>query len=137
MNWIKDTRYNNVFTCSESFNGYKYTIEVTVEDKIKSLRFWIAVSSGKKRKELDIFEDKKNKSLGGLKALFWIKKAVLHFPTFYHKGWMTDNTRMYICITWADSRRRDIYEKFLEKDGFSFMNIDGKKTLVKEISINE
>ena len=69
--------------------------------------------------------------------LFWIKKAVLHFPTFYHKGWMTDNTRMYICITWADSRRRDIYEKFLEKDGFSFMNIDGKKTLVKEISINE
>ena len=132
MNWSKDKRYNNVFICSEYFNGYKYTVEITVEDKIKSLRFWVAVSSGKKRKDLNIFEEKENKSLGGIKALFWVKKAILHFPTFYTEGWRTENTKMYICVTWADSRRRDIYKR-LEKDGFYFMQIDGNKTLIKEV----
>lgn len=132
INWIKDNRYTNVFTCTETFGKYKYVVEILVDYKPKTVRFWVALSSGKKRKELDVFEDKENKSFGGIRALFWVKKAILHFPEFYTKGYITEDVKCFICIHWADSRRRNIYKR-LEKEGFYFMHIDGQKTLMKEV----
>ena len=130
--WERVKGYINLFTCTETFNGCKYVVEVQSEDRTKSIRLWVAVSSGKKRKELKIFEEKENKSLGGLKALLWIKKVVLDFPRFYKELYRTEDIKLYICISWADSRRRDIYQR-LEKEGFFFRQIDGSKTLVKEV----
>lgn len=132
MNWIKDPRYTNIFTCTEYFNGYRYKIEISTEERSKSIRLWVGLSSGKKRKELDIYGDKENKSLGGIKALFWVKKAILAFPEYYKNLYRTEDVKLYICIHWADSRRRDIYKR-LEKDGFYFMTIDRSKTLIKEV----
>ena len=69
MNWIKDNRYTNIFTCEKYFGKYKYLIEISVEEKPKTIRFWVNVSSGKKRKELSVLGNKENKSFGGIKAL--------------------------------------------------------------------
>lgn len=134
MNWVKDDRYSNVYTCSEYFDKYKYTVEIMWEERSKSIRFWVGLSSGKKRKDLEIFEQKSNKSLGGIKSLIWAKKTMLQFPEFFKKNYRTEDIKLFICIMWSDNRRRKIYERLLKKDNFYFMSIDGKKTLIKEIN---
>lgn len=132
MCWVKNDKFTNVFASTKTFGKYKYIVEILVDYKPKTIRFWVSVSSGKKRKELNIFEDKENKSFGGIKALFWIKRAILKFPEFYTKDYITEDVKCFICIHWADSRRRDIYKR-LKKEGFYFMPIEGQKTLIKEV----
>ena len=132
MDWYKDAERNDTFLCHRYFGKYKYLVEIWVEETTNSLRFWVAVSSGKKRKELDIFEDKDTKSLGGIRALIWVKNAFLSFPEFYNENYHCDGFKVYICIRWSDNKRRDIYSR-LEKEGFYFMPIDNNKTLIKEV----
>jgi hypothetical protein len=131
MNWEKDERYKNVYTTSKIFDTYQYNVIISLEDETmsKSIKYWVSASSGKKRKEFTIFEEKEAKSLGGIKALFWIKEAILDFPSFYKNPY---NKVEYICIAWADSRRRDIYER-LKKEGFVFAMESGVKILRKKL----
>lgn len=131
MEWIKDRNYKNVYYISKKFNGYQYNVIITVFDKTasKSIKYWVAASSGKKRREFEIFEEKDTKSLGGIKALFWVKEAILNFPSFYTNPY---NKTEFICIGWADSRRRDIYER-LKSEGFNFAMEDGSKILIKKL----
>ena len=130
MEWIKDKDYTNTYYTTKKFNGYQYNVFIVVEDNTKSVKYWVSVSSGKKRAEFEIFEDKENKSLGGIRALFWIKEAMYNFPEFYSKR--VDGRNQYICIGWADSRRRDIYAR-LQKEGFTFTMEWGKKVLMKKL----
>jgi hypothetical protein len=43
------------------------------------------------------------------------------------------NKKQYICVAWADSRRRDIYQR-LVKEGFIFTMDDGEKILMKRFN---
>lgn len=129
MEWTKYEDFTNVYVTSKIFNGYQYNVIITVMDKAKSIKYWVAASSGKKRREFEIFEDKEFKSLGGIKALFWIKEAILDFPSFYRNPYKKTE---YICIGWADNRRRDIYER-LKKEGFNFAMEQGSKILIKKL----
>lgn len=129
MEWTKVEGYWNVYKTSKIFNGYHYSVFITVSNYIKTQKYWVAASSGKKRRELEIFEDKESKSLGGIKALLWIKEAMLDFPFFYKNPY---NKREYICIEWSDSRRRDVYER-LNKEGFNFAMTKGGKILMKKL----
>jgi len=130
MEWKRYRRDEGEFYYkNEYFSGFKYHLEVCVDFTFKSEKFWFALSSGKKRKELKIFEDKERKSGGGIKALIWAKNEILGFPDYIDN---TFNKNRYICIRWADSRRRDIYQR-LEKEGFEFQMIDNIKTLVKKL----
>lgn len=133
MNWEKDKRYANTFFCTEIFNDYKYVVSISTEERSKSIRFWVFASSGKKRSELEIYEDKPNKSFGGIRALLWMKKAVLSFPDYYHRHYRTEGMKLIICIAWADSKRKRVYER-LKKEGFFFSHIDGNETLIKKIT---
>lgn len=132
MDWTKDSKYTNVWITTEKFNGYQYNVIVIPEQTDKSIKYWISVSSGKKRKEFEIFEDKENKSLGGIRALFWIKNAIYDFPKFYAKRIGISKLKQYLMIGWADSRRRNIYQR-LQKEGFQFMIDDGNKILMKKL----
>jgi hypothetical protein len=38
----------------------------------------------------------------------------------------------YLCVGWADNRRRNIYER-LVKEGFQFMVEGGRKILIKKL----
>lgn len=131
--WNKDKRFTNVYYKTNNFNGYQYNIIVTIEESDKTLKYWISASSGKKKRDFYVFDDKSEKSLGGIKALVWLKESMLEFPIFYKNR--VYKRKEYICINWSDSRRRDIYSR-LQKEGFIFMNIDGNKCLMKKIKIN-
>lgn len=130
MEWTKDKRYTNLFYTSKMFNGFQYNAIITIEETDKCLKYWLSVSSGKKLREFEIFEEKDTKSLGGIKALFWIKEAMYDFPEFY-KNWV-NGRKEYFCIGWADKRRRDIYERLI-KEGFTFQMEYGQKVLRKKL----
>lgn len=128
--WKINTEYMDSFYCTKEFNGYTYWVEGWAHINAKSIHLWIGASSGKKRRDLSIFEEKDNKSMGGIRALLWIKQMVLEFPEFYRR--YAHGKQMYLCIGWADTRRRDIYER-LKSEGFMFMVVDGRKCLMKKI----
>lgn len=115
----------------EIFNGYTYCLNIVVEENWKSLKYWVALSSGKKRKDLSVFIPKDSKSGGGIRALIWAKNKMMEFPEFYeNKYYKPENS--YICIYWADSRRRNIYQR-LERGGFKFFTEHGVKILRKKL----
>jgi len=128
MDWKRHPEDRWTYYQEETFNGYVYRVSISVYEWKKSTKFWVAASSGKKRKEKDIFEEKENKSLGGMKALLWIKNKMFEFPKWYNS---TDENQ-YILVHWADSRRRDIYQRLI-KEGFQFMVDDGRKILMKKL----
>lgn len=132
MEWTKDPQYINTYYTTEKFNGYQYNVIVITEETDKSIKYWIHASSGKKRREFEIFEDKENKSLGGIKALFWIKDAMLDFPRYFSERRNLWGKTVYLMIGWSDSRRRNIYQR-LEKEGFRFGTYEGKKILIKKL----
>lgn len=124
---------SDFYYIEKEFNGSVYRVEIYVWEYPKSVKFWVGASSGKKRKDRKIFIPKDNKSTGGLKALLWIKQMALEFPDYYsqHRWWI-ENKKKYICIHWADNRRRDIYQR-LQKEGFEFILDGGKKILRKKL----
>lgn len=130
MDWIRHRRDEGEFYYKEQyFNGFKYLIEVGVYTTFKTEMYWFALSSGKKRKDLLVFEEKEKKSKGGIQALLWAKKEMLAFPEYFGNPF---NKRRYICIRWADSRRRDIYQR-LEREGFRFEMMWREKILIKKV----
>ena len=137
MEWNKLEKYQDCFYTSKEFNGYTYNVVISVEKSDKSIKYFVAVSSGKKRKEFDIFEEKLNKSFGGIRALFWIREAVYDFPFFhtnspYGRG-LVQGKNCYLCVGWADSRRKKIYQRYLEKDGFVLMRDNNYNILMKKL----
>lgn len=130
MEWVKNKDYIDTYQTSEIFNGFTYNVVISLEWTYKALKYWVAVSSGKKRRDFDIFENIGNKSLGGIRALFWVREAMYDFPKFYSER--VFSRKEYICICWSDSRRRDIYKR-LEKEGFQFMRDNGRKILMKKL----
>lgn len=126
MNWVRVNK--DFYYIEKEFNGSVYRIEIYIWEYPKSIKFWVGASSGRKRKDREIFIDKENKSTGGIKALIWIKDKIFEFPKFF--GSKIKN--QYICIRWSDNRRRDIYKR-LEKEGFQFTIDEGKKILRKKL----
>ena len=132
MEWVKDKNYTNVWITTKKFNGYQYNVIVIPDITDKTIKYWIHASSGKKRREFEIFEDKKNKSFGGIRALFFIRDAMYDFPKYFRNTSNIEGKKEYLMIGWADSRRRDIYQR-LEKEGFQFMMDGGNKILMKKL----
>lgn len=61
MDWIKDKKYTNLYYISKQFNGFQYNAVMTLEESDKSVKYWFSISSGKKRKDFEIFEEKDTK----------------------------------------------------------------------------
>ena len=133
MKWTKDPLYTNTYYTTEKFNGYQYNVLVIVEETDKSVKYWIHAYSVKNRREFEIFEDKENKSLGGIRALFFIKAAMFDFPHYFKERRGNINKSCYLCLGWSDNRRRNIYQR-LEKEGFKFSVIEGRKILMKKLT---
>ena len=134
MNWTKSDKYQDCFYTSKEFNGFTYNVVISVEKTDKSIKYYVAVSSGKKRKEFDIFEEKLNKSFGGIKALFFVRDAIFDFPIFYSSRISSkDKRNKYLCIGFSDSRRKKIYQRYLEKDGFILMRDNNYNILMKKL----
>lgn len=119
--WYKDERYINVY----HYKYLTYRITIEVETLKKSVRYFVLLSSGKKRKQLDIYEQKSQKTNGNLKNLKELYNIILSFDKYYN----SDKKTMY-CINWSDSRRRKIYERLLLNKGWIIRKIDNYDTLI-------
>ncbi|MES2864064.1 MAG: hypothetical protein V4666_08095 [Bacteroidota bacterium] len=132
MEWERDKKFTNVWHVIQEFNGFKYEVVAVIEQTDKVDKFWFSAGSGKKRKELSVWEEKDKKSLGGIHALIWIKNMILSFPEYYtNSPYGRSKKRRYLCIGWSDSKRRNIYERLL-KYGFVFQMEQGSKILIKK-----
>lgn len=129
--WLKTKDFEGyeMYSAKEKFDGIVYNLIIYVWEQRSTELFWIGLSSGNKRKDLRVFEDKPKKIPASLKGLLWAKDMILKFPEYYGNKL---NKKQYLCISWADSRRRDIYSR-LEKYGFKFDFIGGQKALIKEV----
>ena len=129
--WTRDRDWGQVvYTKSRYFNGCKYCVFISVESK-KCTKYSVGVSSGKKRKHLDIFEEKDSKSSGGIAALLWIKQMIYEFPKWYNENYIVIG-KQYLIIGWADSKRRNVYSRLLN-EGFVYMIEYNRKVLRKEL----
>jgi len=129
--WQPHPDYKNMFFKIKDFNDFTYSVQITLLENKRSQKFYVTASSGKKRKDMEVFEQKADKSLGGMKALLWIKETALSFTEWFNFLYKVKENQ-YLCIGWADSRRRNIYER-LKKDGFIFMMDEGQKILMKKL----
>ena len=75
--WKKDLQYENAFSIYKKFNSTFYKLTIQLQYHGKTIKYWVFLSSGKKRKEFNFYEDKPNKSDGGIEALLWAKEKIL------------------------------------------------------------
>ncbi len=106
--------YYHIFRKEALFGKIKFRILASVNP---DLDVFIGVSSGRKRKQLEIFEDKGEKNIGcGIEVLKWIKQSVLEFPEWHA------NNHSYplrsLQIQASDKRRWEIYKRSLVREGF-------------------
>lgn len=95
-------------------NGVKYYILFSFYDEDV---FNICLSSGRKRRELRVFEEKESISFNGIKVLLKILNIIdVEFPKFYGECSLN--------VFWADSKRRRVYKR-LENYGWKLCRIDG------------
>lgn len=133
----KDGYFDNYWKVKR-FNGTDYKIEVLVEEKNKSVIFWVGASSGKKRKQIKSYKHEGVDRLGGIKALLWVKDEILKFPDYFAshpRNILYEGDKVYICIHWTDRRRRDIYYRSLSREGFEYTMFDNKKVLAKQYDV--
>lgn len=107
---------DSVFTTTV-INGIKYRL--IFYDNYT--HWYVSLSSGKKRYELSIYEQKYQRSGNGFEVVKWAINALLEFP---YKG--------RVVIYWADVRRRKIYGRFLLKHGFNLTRFDGNMCYMKK-----
>ena len=74
----------------------------------------LKLSSGRKRRELDIYENKNSKSGNSWDVVRWCINTLNNFP---YKG--------RIIVFWADGKRRRVYARFLIPLGFKLTRFDG------------
>lgn len=106
-----------VYNTYKNFNGVEYKLSITVYDFQKSIKYFVSLSSGKKRKDLDVYEDKPFVSGNGLSPLLWAKDTMFTFPSYWKRNRCSEKRKEYILVKAEDSRRRRIYER-LRKYGF-------------------
>ena len=128
--WIKDQEYERTYYKIKKINTTYYKIQISLFMTEKSVKVIVGASSGKKRKHLNSFEPNDFNRDGGIKALFWLKDETLNCINFVREKYFVDDLRQYICIGWADSKRRNVYSRLL-KEGFTFTIEEGEKILIK------
>ena len=66
--------------------------------------------------------------------LLWAKEKIFSFHEFFINNYYIGNEikNFYICLKWADSKRRNVYSRLI-KYGFYFMYDEGEKILMKKI----
>ena len=120
--FTKTEDYKDCYETKQQFGKDTYYLFGIVKDN----RVWFLMSSGNKRKYIDIFEEKDYKSKAGVSGLIWARDAMLTFTNQYPKLGITK-----LCLGASDSRRWRIYKAKLNKYGFFQERYEGKMILVK------
>ena len=115
-------KYVDGWECIFIENGVKYYI---LFNYWSEKTFSMFLSSGKKRRELRVFEEKESISFNGIKVLLKILNIInVEFPKFY-------NSDVSIAVFWADTKRRRVYKR-LENYGWRLSRVDGNLCYLKK-----
>ena len=115
-------RFLDGYETKFDWNGITYYVMFSV---FNNDTYNIVLSSGKKRRELKIFEEKKSKSFNGIEVLIKILNIVnIEFPKFY-------NSDLTLVVFWADNKRRRVYKR-LENYGWRLNRVDGNLCYLKK-----
>ena len=115
-------RFLDGYETKFDWNGITYYIIFLY---INNDTYSVLLSSGKKRKELKIFEEKKNISFNGYEVLTKVFSIVnTEFPKFY-------NSDITLVVFWADTKRRRVYKR-LENYGWRLSRVDGNLCYLKK-----
>lgn len=129
-----EEEYINSYSTTFKINNSFYKISFFPRYKNKSVRYYIGVTSGIKRKELLLESiEKYNKSTGGIKALIEIKKCIIYFIENVNDidSYFKEYTKAYIIVNWENNRLRNIYISKLKSLNFYISNDLGNKCLTK------
>ena len=115
-------RFLDGYETKFEWNGITYYVMFSV---FNNDTYGVMLSSGKKRRELKIFEEKKGKSFNGIEVLIKILNIVnIEFPKFY-------NSDLTSVVFWADTKRRRVYKR-LENYGWRLSRVDGNLCYLKK-----
>ena len=115
-------RFLDGYETKFEWNGITYYIMFSI---FNNDTYSVMLSSGKKRRELKIFEGKKSKSFNGIEVLIKIINIVnIEFPKFY-------NSDLTLVVFWADTKRRRVYKR-LENYGWRLSRVDGNLCYLKK-----
>ena len=115
-------RFLDGYETKFDWNGITYYVMFSV---FNNDTYSVLLSSGKKRKELKIFEEKKNISFNGYEVLTKVFSIVnTEFPKFY-------NSDITLVVFWADTKRRRVYKR-LENYGWRLSRVDGNLCYLKK-----
>lgn len=115
-------RFLDGYETKFDWNGITYYVMFSV---FNNDTYSVMLSSGKKRKELKIFEEKKNISFNGYEVLTKVFNIVnTEFPKFY-------NSNLTLVVFWADTKRRRVYKR-LENYGWRLSRVEGNLCYLKK-----
>jgi hypothetical protein len=126
--WIKSEDYSNYFYKIFKVNSTYYKVGVTKELYSNSVRFWIELTSSRKKKLLNInkrlgnsdYESNKD-SDGGIRALVKALEIIEDISNSKLLLRSTYGFKRYITIGWYDSKRKRVYSRLLNK-GYKLTN---------------
>ena len=115
-------RFLDGYETKFDWNGITYYVMFSV---FNNDTYSVMLSSGKKRRELKIFEEKKNISFNGYEVLIKVFNIVnTEFPKFY-------NSNLTLVVFWADTKRRRVYKR-LENYGWRLSRVEGNLCYLKK-----
>lgn len=116
-------RENGVFIITRKFNNFFYRVLLQESECRRTIFLNVAITSGRKRKDLDNYEEVVGIPSGGIKALVWCFNCIEEFvemsrSRFYeYKG-----KDLLVTVKWIDSQRRRVYSR-LERYGYSLQRL--------------
>lgn len=108
IQWQEDKQAEQVIATTY-INGVKY--RMCFEDYYT--HWYVSLSSGKKRRELDVYEQKPERSHNSWEVVKWCLECIADFP---YKG--------NIVVQWADNRRKRIYGRILLQHRFRLVRFE-------------
>lgn len=123
--FVTEKKMASGMTTRITFQGVHWDNQRTAEFSV-----WLTVF--RKRKQISnivLHETGKD----GLKTLLFAKAAILDFEKFIVEKYADCHKKIFINISWDDSRRRNVYYRGLKKEGYAFNKFNRKKVLSKKI----
>lgn len=120
---LKNNQTASIYFIQEELSkGTEYCVVFAIANKKKHIKQWITG-------ERDALSYKETGTCG-LEGLIWAKQQILFFEEFIK----TKRDNVTICISWADNRRRNVYERALSKYGYKISYRYSSKYISKKIS---
>lgn len=111
--------------------------EIDYNEKTNTVYWNVSMICYSKRKEKDMYlsDETGMTKMTGKNPMATIAHAVKAFNLLEDKIYFeADNVNNVILVGWLDSKRRDVYARYLLKHGYSYGVYEGKKHLMKKIA---